>query len=171
MSLNLRRLALFVTLLSVLALAGCESWGRPKTPLAATSIQMTRRLPPVWANQPSVSQTLKVELDSGLALLTVEGGKDYPAQVAADQLATLRSAVAGRKWQIGKRQPPSKVKPDTITFYELKAFTGKTVVPQDAAWTEPSEKTLPDVMKVFEKTFDTVARTVHPLSDDVDLLK
>ena len=99
---------------------------------------------------------MKVELDTGLAVLTVEGGKDYPAQIPSDQLAALRSAVAGRRWQIGDRsKPPAKTNPDTITFYEAKAFTGKTVAPSGASWTEPAAKPLPPEIKLFETTWST----------------
>lgn len=172
------RVALGLTLaLTLPALIACSNGIKvgdwqvidPDPPIDVSSIEITRTLP-ADDNAKAGSQKLTIDTLNGRASLTDSDGSVHPLQLPADRVEKIRDFAATRGWLDADIESPKK-HTAPLTHYALTIFENGKPLKKGAAWPVPSRKPLPEGFTNIVEAFDQADRTVHPLSNNINLLK
>lgn len=120
------------------------------------------------------TQQLKIDMHSGRASITSLDGRIFPHQIDDKTLKQLDQAIAPGSWDIGRRMP--RMRAELTRFFEM------TVMVNDEAYTRhptlwsdadgaTQQKPIPEALAKVQDIFLRSQRVVHPLSEQVDLIR
>jgi len=114
-------------------------------------------------------QTLSIDMASGRAAITDRSGRSFPYTVWQEQRDELTRLLADRSFRKERRRPARDT--EDPMFYELTVHPRSAdEKPLSVRWAVPARKPLTNVHQLVIDVFEQAHRTIHPLSDRVDLL-
>jgi hypothetical protein len=139
---------------------------RPPQVINATRIVITRDL---VAGDDTQTQTLRIDLTNGRAVLETADGRVFPQQISSADVRTIHSLIAERNWQV--RQIRRDKSAEQYAAYQLTVYEIDQPLKDQPIWHVPAQRELPEIFRVLVNTFDVANRYAYPLSDNVDLLE
>lgn len=145
----------------------------PVKPIAATVYRFT--VPDILAEEwtrESV-QTLTIDFATDEGVFTDVDGIEYPQVFRESQVTPLENAVDNREWM--QEMPRFREGADVSgkVFYELVVHQDDDQPDMNTIWADPDLTGMPDhpTHEISERLMAYVNRLVHPISNEVNLLK